>query len=134
MFFGFAEVLVLAVMTGGTASTDLVDLIHPTHYFAARDMEPSVDKMADMAGEEPKNAKASVLQLTSLRYFSRMKPWLSRNRRAMPSIANRWKQLPRARSAGSDGIRQGIRPARAAQTRQHEAGILANCGPSVRIR
>jgi hypothetical protein len=57
-------------MTGGTSSTDLIALVQPKHYFQYRDWEPSIDKMVDIAFEDPKDAKGQVAQLTCLRYLA----------------------------------------------------------------
>ena len=70
MGFGFMEILVLAIMTGGTSSTDVIALVQPKHYFQYREWEPSIDKMVDIAFEDPKDAKTQVAQLTSLRYLA----------------------------------------------------------------
>jgi hypothetical protein len=70
MFFGFAEVLMLAIMTGGTSSTDLIALVQPKHYFQYREWEPSIEKMVDLAFEEPKDAKTQIAQLTALRWLA----------------------------------------------------------------
>jgi hypothetical protein len=69
-FFGPGIFFVFAVMTGGTSSTDLIALVQPKHYFQYRDWEPSIDKMVDIAFEDPKDAKAHVAQLTCLRYLA----------------------------------------------------------------
>src|ERR1022692_3768457 len=93
MFFGFAEVLVLAVLSGGTTSTDLVALVQPKHYFEDRQFEPSIDKMVDLAGEDPKDAKTQITQLTSLRYLAdesaalKKSPKYAAHRQALEEIA-----------------------------------------------
>ena len=93
MFFGFAEVLVLAVLSGGTTSTDLVALVQPKHYFEYRQFEPSIDKMVDLAGEDPKDAKTQITQLTSLRYLAdesaalKKSPKYAAHRQALEEIA-----------------------------------------------
>jgi hypothetical protein len=93
MMMGFAEILMLALLSGGTNSTDLVDLIQPKHYFESRQMEPSVDKMADLAGEEPKDAKGQIVQLTSLRYLAdeiealKKSPRYAEHRKSLEAIA-----------------------------------------------
>jgi hypothetical protein len=93
MAFGFAEILVLALMSGGINSADLVDLVQPTHYFQYRQWEPSVDKMADLAGEDPKDAKGQIAQLTCLRYLVdetaalKKSPRYAEHRKALEAIA-----------------------------------------------
>jgi hypothetical protein len=61
MAFGFMEILMFALMSGGINSADLVDLVQPTHYFQYRQWEPSADKMADLAGEDPTSSKRRQL-------------------------------------------------------------------------
>ena len=70
MAMGFAEVLMLALLSGGTSSNDLVSLVLPTHYFRTRQIEVSIDKMVSYASEEPKDAKTQIVQLTALRYLA----------------------------------------------------------------
>jgi hypothetical protein len=67
---GFAEILMLALLSGGASSTDVVSLIQPTHYFQTRQIEVSIDKMLDYASEDPKDAKTQIVQLTALRYLA----------------------------------------------------------------
>ena len=93
MAFGFMEILILALMSGGINSADLVDLVQPTHYFQYRQWEPSVDKMADMASEDPKDAKGQIAQLTCLRYLAeetaalKKSPRYAEHRKALETIA-----------------------------------------------
>jgi hypothetical protein len=67
---GFAEILVLALMSGGMNSTDLAELIQPAHYFATRRIEPTNDRLIDIVITEPKTAKAQIMQLTALRFIA----------------------------------------------------------------
>jgi hypothetical protein len=93
MAFGFMEILMLALMSGGINSADLVDLVQPTHYFQYRQWEPSVDKMADLASEDPKDAKGQIAQLTCLRYLVeetaalKKSPRYAEHRKALEAIA-----------------------------------------------
>ncbi len=93
MAFGFMEILMLALMAGGINSADLVDLVQPTHYFEYRQWEPSVDKMADLASEDPKDAKGQIAQLTCLRYLVeetaalKKSPRYAEHRKALEAIA-----------------------------------------------
>ena len=70
MAMGFAEVLMLALLSGGTNSNDLISLVQPAHYFRTRQIEVSIDKMVSYASEEPKDAKTQIVQLTALRYLA----------------------------------------------------------------
>lgn len=70
MAFGFAEILVLALLGGGINSTDLVALVPPTHYFQTRNIDTSFDKMIELAGREPKDAKTQIQQLVALRHLA----------------------------------------------------------------
>jgi hypothetical protein len=67
---GFAEMLVLALMAGGFNASDLISAVEPTHYFKARQMEISVDRAIDYAGEEAKSPKMQIIQLSALRYLA----------------------------------------------------------------
>jgi hypothetical protein len=93
MGFGFSGILMLALISSGTGSTDLVDLVQPTHYFQHRDWEPSVDKMADMAGEDPKDGTGQIAQLTCLRYLAdetaalKKSPRYAEHRKTLEAIA-----------------------------------------------
>jgi hypothetical protein len=69
MAFGFMEILVVALLAGGQTTTDLVTLIQPEHYFQARQIEVSLDKMVEVAGTDPVDPKAQIMQLTALRYL-----------------------------------------------------------------
>jgi hypothetical protein len=70
-----------------------VDLVEPTHYFQYRQWEPSVDKMADLASEDPKDAKGQIAQLTCLRYLVeetaalKKSPRYAEHRKALEAIA-----------------------------------------------
>ncbi len=68
--FGFAEILMLAILSGGFTSADIVTLVQPKHYFQTRQIEISVDKAIDYAGDEPKTAKTQIVQLSALRYLA----------------------------------------------------------------
>ncbi len=67
--FGFMEILVLALLSGGASSTDLVALIPPEHYFKSRDIEISPARAVELANMDPKTPKAQIMQLTALRYL-----------------------------------------------------------------
>ncbi len=67
---GFAEMLVLALVSGGMNSTDLVALLPPAHYFQSRQIQVSIDRMIDIALTEPTTPKAQIMQLTALRYLA----------------------------------------------------------------
>jgi hypothetical protein len=47
-----------------------VSLVQPKHYFQARQIDASIDKLIDYAGDEPKDAKTQIVQLTALRYLA----------------------------------------------------------------
>lgn len=68
--FGFAEILMLALVSGGGNSTDLVALVQPTHYFQSRQIEVSIDKMVELVGREPKDPKTQIQQLVALRHLA----------------------------------------------------------------
>ena len=68
--FGFAEILVLAVMSGGMTSADLVAMVPTSQYFQARQIEVSIDKMAELASRDPKDAKTQIQQLLALRHLA----------------------------------------------------------------
>jgi hypothetical protein len=93
MFFGFAEVMVLALLAGGMNNTDLVAMVQPKHYFQARDVRVSIDSMIDLALTEPKDGKAQIMQLTALRYMAdeadafKKAPNYATNREAIELIA-----------------------------------------------
>jgi hypothetical protein len=70
MMMGFGEILLLAVLSGGTANSDLVTLIEPTHYFQSRKIDISIAKAIELAGTDPKDARTQVMQLTALRYLA----------------------------------------------------------------
>ncbi len=70
MFFGFAEVLMLALLTGGMNDTELVAMIQPKAYFESRRIRLSIDSMIDVAIREPKDNKAQIMQLSALRYLT----------------------------------------------------------------
>lgn len=70
MFFGFAEVLMLALLTGGMNDTDLVAMVQPKAYFQSREIRLSIDSMIDVAIREPKDNKAQIMQLSALRYLT----------------------------------------------------------------
>jgi hypothetical protein len=70
MFFGFAEVLVLALLAGGMNDTDLVAMVQPKVYFESRQIRLSIDSMIDVAIREPKDNKAQIMQLSALRYLT----------------------------------------------------------------
>ena len=67
---GFAEVLMLALLSGGIGSNDLVSLVQPTHYFQTRQIEVTIDKMVELAGREPKDATTQIQQLVALRHLT----------------------------------------------------------------
>lgn len=67
---GFAEILMLALMSGGASTTDLVALVQPAHYFQGRQIQVSIDRMIDIAIAEPNTPKAQIMQLTALRYLT----------------------------------------------------------------
>ncbi len=67
---GFAEILMMALMGGGVNSTDLVSLVQPAHYFQSRQIDVSFDKMVELAGLEPKDAKTQIQQLVALRHLA----------------------------------------------------------------
>jgi len=67
---GFAEVVMLALLGGGINSTDLVALVQPTHYFQTRQIDATFDKLIELAGREPKDAKTQIQQLVALRHLA----------------------------------------------------------------
>lgn len=93
MGFGFAEILVLAVMSGGMSNADLVTIVQPSHYFKSRQIEISIDKAIELAGQEPKTAKAQIMQLTAMRYLTndadalKKSPKYAAHRRTIEQIA-----------------------------------------------
>ena len=68
--FGFAEVLMIAVLASGTNSSDVADIVEPAHYFKSRDIVVTLDRMIDIAMREPKDGKAQIMQLTALRHLA----------------------------------------------------------------
>jgi hypothetical protein len=70
MVFGFAEILALALLTGGMNDTDLVAMVQPKAYFESRQIRLSIDSMIDVAIREPKDNKAQIMQLSALRYLT----------------------------------------------------------------
>jgi hypothetical protein len=66
----FVEVLMMAILSGGSGSTDLVAMMQPRQYFESRQIEPSIDKMMDLASDDPKNAKTQIVQLNALRFLA----------------------------------------------------------------
>lgn len=68
--FGMAEILMLALLSGGINSTDLVGIIQPADYFKSRNIEPTVDRLIDLVIAEPKSPKDQVRQLVSLRHIA----------------------------------------------------------------
>jgi hypothetical protein len=70
MGIGFAEIIVLALLSGGLSDTDLITLVQPTHYFKSRQIEISVDRAIELANKDPKDAKTQIMQLSALRYLA----------------------------------------------------------------
>jgi hypothetical protein len=68
--FGFVEILMVALMSGGVNSTDLVALIQPADYFKARQFEPTIDRLIDVVIAEPTTPKAQIMQLVALRQLA----------------------------------------------------------------
>src|SRR6266404_8913580 len=90
---GLPEVLMLFLLTGSPSGTDLLALADPAGYFAARQIEVSIDKMAGLAAEAPTDAKGQVMQLLALRYLAEHPDKLRRaqgyagHRRSLEDIA-----------------------------------------------
>jgi hypothetical protein len=70
VFVRLPEVIMMFLLTGSPTGNDLLALADPAGYFASRQIEVSIDRMAALAGEEPKDAKAQVRQLLALRYLA----------------------------------------------------------------
>src|SRR5262249_27094223 len=49
------EILMVLLLLGGPAGSDLVTVLDPTMYFQARQIDLSIDKMASLAGAAPEN-------------------------------------------------------------------------------
>src|SRR5262249_42027873 len=67
---GLPEVLMMFLLSGSPSGTDLLALVDPATYFASRQMEVSIDKMAGLAAVAPKDAKGQLSQLLALRYLA----------------------------------------------------------------
>jgi hypothetical protein len=66
----FAGFLILAILSGGTNSTDVAALIPPAHYFESRQIDTTVDRMIDVVIAEPKSPKDQIMQLAALRQLA----------------------------------------------------------------
>lgn len=90
---GFAPMLMLALMSGGYYTADVVTLIQPKHYFQNRQIEISVDRAIDYASDDPKTPKTQIVQLTALRYLSdesealKKSPKVAGHRKVLEEIA-----------------------------------------------
>ncbi len=94
MGFGFAEILILAMLSGGMTTTDVVAMVQPTHYFKSRNVEPTIDAMIDTIIVAPDTPKAQIRQLVALRHladeadkFKKDKNYAS-NREAVEEVAD----------------------------------------------
>jgi hypothetical protein len=92
--FGFAEMLILAVLSGGSGSTDLVAFVQPQHYFQSKGIELSAGRAVELARTEPKDGKSQIMQLTALRYLydeteaMKKSPNYDAHRKAIEEIAH----------------------------------------------
>jgi hypothetical protein len=66
----FPELAMLMLFLGGPAGTDSLTIIDPVQYFTSRQVDVSIDKMASLAAEAPRDAKTQVRQLLALRYLT----------------------------------------------------------------
>jgi hypothetical protein len=64
---GIAEILMLAMLTGGNALPDVVAFVPPRDYFETREVAVSAETMMDYATRMPTDAKTQVGQLLALR-------------------------------------------------------------------
>jgi hypothetical protein len=71
--------LLLLLLFGGSAGSDLVSMLDPGVYFQARQIDLSLDKMASLAGATPEDGKAQVMQLVALRYLAEHSDTLQRD-------------------------------------------------------
>src|SRR5262245_32284681 len=67
---GWAEVLMLIVMSGGMHSGDLVTYLPADTYFKSRDVPINLDNMIYLAGKNPDSGEAQIKQLMALRYLA----------------------------------------------------------------
>jgi hypothetical protein len=67
-FIGVGEILVLLALSGGV-SNDLASLVNAEDYFKARNIDIKVEKMVELVGNQPADAKASFGQLLAIRWL-----------------------------------------------------------------
>jgi hypothetical protein len=67
--FGGLEMLIF-LLAGAGSVPDAISLVDPTQYFAARQIDLAIDKMVDLAAQDPNDAPTQVKQLLALRYLA----------------------------------------------------------------
>jgi hypothetical protein len=68
---GFGElILMLAMMGGAGGGVDVATVIPAKEYFKARDIDPTVEKLIDLAGQQPDSPKTQMAQLLALRQLT----------------------------------------------------------------
>jgi hypothetical protein len=61
--------LLVFLSVGTTGSTDLVSVIDAQSYFKSRDIEVKPEKMLELAGKTPTDAKEEIAQLLAIRWL-----------------------------------------------------------------
>src|SRR5262249_44804524 len=61
------------VLGGGASVNDLVSLIDADDYFRGREISTSIDNLKELAGKDPKDARAQVAQLLAIRLLGELK-------------------------------------------------------------
>jgi len=67
---GFTTFLLLAMMAGGNGRLDVVGMIPAREYFKARDIDPTIEKLVELAGDSPSSGKKQIAQLLALRQLA----------------------------------------------------------------
>jgi hypothetical protein len=70
MAVGAPEILLLLLLAGGPAGSDIVSMVDPATYFESRQIDLTIDKMAGLAATVPEDGKAQMMQLLALRYLA----------------------------------------------------------------
>jgi hypothetical protein len=69
MAVGAPEMLLLLLLAGGPAGSDIVSMVDPAAYFESRQIDLTIDKMTGLAATVPEDGKVQIMQLLALRYL-----------------------------------------------------------------
>jgi hypothetical protein len=90
----FGLLLWLTMTGAGSGGIDIVSLIPPREYFKAREIEPSIEKLVELAGASPTSGKTQIAQLLALRLLAteaeslKKSPILAKTRELLQEIAH----------------------------------------------